>query len=275
MGYRLRQYHQKGYGTGTGSGAPTYCAEATAFFAEHSVQLSNPNKLVVNHCFEYLIANNAFSNVSVLWFPILLTEQQSLTNWKTPTSFRPTAYNFGSTFVPKVGFPANAAALTYMATGWIPATHGGSNYQLLNAKVGAFMKDNVADDGLCMGVRNNGTISLRPRATFDQATGVINGSGGSVANTNGQGLFTIGSSNGTTNQINRNGSLLGNTTDTFNAQLSDGQLFLYAWNDGAIAPNAPALHINNNTMQAAFAASPSINEAAIIYVRDYLIANLV
>lgn len=255
-------------------GAPTYTEEATAFFAAHSVQLSDVNKVVVNHCFQYLIDNAVLSTVSALWFPRLVTEQQSLTNWKTPASFRPTAYNFGSSFVPKIGFPANATNETYMTTGWIPATHGGSLYTLNDASVHVIMKDDVQDDGLAIGVNHNGVIALRGRTTFDQATGYINSSSGAAANTNGQGVFSISTTGGASNDIKRNGTLLGNTVNATTA-LPDGQVFLYAYHNAAIAEDAPDYFIDANTIQCAAIGSSTVNPNALKYVNDYLTANLV
>lgn len=256
-------------------GAPTYTEEATAFFAAHSVQLSDVNKVVVNHCFQYLIDNAVLSTVSALWFPMLVTEQQSTIEWKNPSGdFTLIPVNFGSAFVPKVGFPADAANETYMTTGWIPDTHGGSIFTQNNAKAACFMKDNVQDDGYAMGVLYNGVVGIRPRTSFDQATGYINDSSGSGANTNGSGMFSISTSDGANNDIKRNNTSLG-TSASATGTLSDGQVFLYALHDGVIGFDQPGRFIDNNTIQCAALGSSSMSDVHLKYVVDYLTANLV
>ena len=135
--------------------ATSYRAESLALFAAMSVQLNTAQKNLVDAQIGLLITDGSWAAADAIWFPMMVTEQQSLINWKNPGTYDAIAVNFASTFVPKVGFPAVAANSNYLRTQYTPYVNG-VNWQPANAKMMVYVKDNRQDDGRTIGATSKG-----------------------------------------------------------------------------------------------------------------------
>ncbi|MEO6901539.1 MAG: hypothetical protein ABI241_00465 [Bacteroidia bacterium] len=250
-----RMFKSRNFTGGTNS----YCTEAQAYFNAMTVQLNDTYKGFWNTSILAMIANGTWGVADVICVPCMLTEQQSNLNMKNPTSAigRLIPNGFGSTFVPKVGYPGVNANSTYFNTGYAPNGNG-VNWTLTNAKVSVKLKDNIQDDNYALGVRYNGSVVIRSRSIGDTFDGKVNSASTSVANTNGSGLFSV-STNGTNAYLDRNGTNLITTAST-PTDNPDHELLVSAWYDGAMP--APALFCNN-TIQFVYAGAMHSNDAAI------------
>ena len=252
--------------------AASYRAESLAIFAAHSVQLSTAQKNLVDTQVGLLITDGSWAAADVIVFPMLVTEQQSLINWKNPGTYTGVANNFGSSFVTKVGYPAVSANSTYIRTGFTPYSNG-VNWVLNNCKAIVYLKDNVQDDGRACGGISNGNTLIRPRDTSNQFIGRINGAnntGGS--NTNGDGLFSV-SADGTNVILKRNNTVI-STQALATTGVTNSELLVYAFNDAASPTVTPNYYSNNNTIQCYAFGSTSMNDATFKTVRDNLAAGL-
>lgn len=248
---------------------PTYRAQSVAIFAAHAVQLTTAQKVVFDYGIDYWITSGDWAEMDVVWYPKLVTAQQGHINLKNPSAYTLTPMNFASTFVTKVGYPCVSANSTHLKTGWIPRTHG-VKYTLNNASVFVKMKNNVTDDGLAIGVANNGVIFLRPAATFGDLTGYLNDSTSfSVSNSVGNGLFSAARTGVSAGTIKRDTTTLGTFTTTSDT-VPDAEVFAGGYNNGGTA----AGFINGNTVEGFGFGSASVNMANIKTVFDYWNTNL-
>lgn len=258
-------FRSRNYGAST-----SFRTESIALFAAMTVQLSDSQKAVVNYAIDQWITSGVWAATDRIWVPCLVTQQQSLLNWKNPAGTALTAFNFASTFVSKIGFPGVAANSTYLLTDYTPSTNG-SQYTLNNAKVLAYIKNNIQDDGYTLGAISGGDILMRQRDTGDVFTGYINGAeGDSSSVTDGSGLFSI-ETNGTTTTRRRNGTIVGSPTTFSPTTICSGKQILYAWNDGGdVATN----FIDGNTIQCVMYGNNTISDASVKLGVEYLLANL-
>lgn len=253
--------------------ATSYRAESLALFAAMSVQLNTAQKNLVDAQIGLLITDGSWAAADAIWFPMMVTEQQSLINWKNPGTYDAIAVNFASTFVPKVGFPAVAANSNYLRTQYTPYVNG-VNWQPANAKMMVYVKDNRQDDGRTIGATSNGNSLIRQRDTADLFIGRINGGDVSVSNSNGDGLFSISTSDGVNIVHKRNNTVLATTAATFNGSRTNAELLVYCWNTAAAPIVTPASFIDSNTIQCVAFGSSSMNDATFKTVRDNLAAGL-
>lgn len=250
-----------------------YSSEAQALFAAMAVPLSVAQKNLVNDQIALLVADGSWAAADVIVFPMLVTEQQSLLNWKNPGTYNATAINFGSTFVSKTGFPASAANSSYLRTGYTPFSNGVA-WQPSDAKALCYAKDNVQDDGRSLGGISNGNTLIRQRDTSNQFIGRINGGNVSVSNSLGDGLFSISTSDGVNIVHKRNDVVLATTPAVFNGSRTNSELFVYAFNEGASPAVTPNNYLTNNTIQCYAFGSSAMNDGTFKTVRDNLAANL-
>lgn len=260
-----RIFHSRRYYT-----APVYRAESIAYFATHAVQLSTVQKTLVDAQFDLLITSGAWLESDVIVFPMLMTEQQSAVNWKAPGTHNAIPMSFGSSFVPKVGYPAVSANSTYLRTQYTPYVNG-VKWQPSNAKALVYVKDNVQDDGYVMGGSANGNTMMRPRDTADSFTAYLNGAQPTgQPNADGSGLFSVSTSDGVNLVRKRNNSVIATVAATFNGSRTNSELFVYCWNNAGTASN----FINNNTIQCYAFGSAAMDDSIFKTVRDNLAAGL-
>lgn len=251
----------------------TYRPESLAIFAAHSVQLSDTQKTLVDTQVGLLITDGSWAAADAIWFPMLITEQQSLINWKNPGTFTLIPVNFASTFVTKVGFPGVLANSTYLRTQYTPFING-VNWIQNNCKALCYVKDNVQDDGRALGGVSNGNTMLRPRDTSDQFIGRIDGAFNSGnSNSDGSGLFSVSTSDGANLVLKRNNSTVA-TVASSTTGVTNSELLVYCWNDAASPTVTPNYFINNNTIQCIAFGSSTMNDAIFKTVRDNLAAGL-
>lgn len=263
-----RFFHTRTYAT-----ANAYRTESLTLFAAMSVQLNTAQKNLVDEQIGLLIADGSWAAADVIVFPMLVTEQQSLLNWKNPGTFNGLAVNMGSTFVSKVGYPAVSANSTYLRTQYTPYSQG-VNWVQNNAKVLVYVKDNVQDDGRAIGGISNGNTMIRPRDTSNQFLGRLNGASHTgAANTSGDGLFSVSTSDGANLVLKRNNSTIG-TVAAATTNVTNSELLVYCWNDAASPTVTPNFFINNNTIQCYAMGSSAMNDATFKTVRDNLAAGL-
>ena len=252
---------------------PSYRAESLAIFAAHSTQLSNAQKFLVDTQVGLLITDGSWAAADAIWFPMMVTEQQSLINWKNPGTYTLIPVNFASTFVTKVGFPAVLANSTYIRTQYTPNING-VNWTQNDAKLLCYVKDNVQDDGRVLGGISNGNTMIRSRDTSNQFLGRINGANHTgTANSNGDGLFSVSTPDGANVTLKRNNTVL-NTSAFTTTGKTNSELLAYAWNDAASPTITPNYYINNNTIQCIAFGSSAMNDAIFKTVRDNLAAGL-
>lgn len=263
-----RIFHTRTYAT-----ANAYRAESLALFAAMSVQLNTAQKNLVDAQIGLLITDGSWAAADVIVFPMLVTEQQSLLNWKNPGTYNATAVNFSTTFVTKVGYPAVLANSTYLRSNYIPYSNG-VNWTLNNAKALCYIKDNVQDDGRVFGGASNGNTLLRPRDTGNNFIGRINGAAHTgVSNTSGDGLFSVSTSDGSNIVLKRNDSVL-STQAQVTTGITNTEILVYAFGSAAAPTVTPANFINNNTIQCYAFGSSAMNDATFKTVRDNLAAGL-
>ena len=252
---------------------PSYRAESLAIFAAHSTQLSNAQKFLVDTQVGLLIDDGSWAAADVIVFPMLVTEQQSLINWKNPGVFNGTAVNFASSFVTKVGYPAVSANGTYIRTGFTPYSNG-TNWVQNNAKALCYVKDNVVDDGRALGGISNGNTLLTTRSSSATCIGRINAvTTNAPSNTDGSGLFSVSTADGANLVCKRNNSVLGTTSYTATG-VTNSELLVYAFNDAGAGTVTPNYYMNNNTIQCYAFGSSAMNDATFKTVRDNLAAGL-
>lgn len=241
------------------SALPTYTAEATAWFAAHAVQLSDTQKTLVNTEIKTLVDAGEWAKLAVMWRPAMVTAQQGHINLINPAAHTLVPYNFASSFVSKVGYPAVSANSTYIDTNWVPRNDGYGKFTLNDGVFGVILKDNVQDDGVAGGVSFNGDMNIRPRTTSNDFTGTLNSATTiDTGNTDGSGLFAL-KRTGAVNIVMIKGTTVLATVAAASATLSDGNLFLYALNAGGTA----GYFINANTIELFFAGSSSLDLAKI------------
>lgn len=251
----------------------SYRAESLALFAAMSSQLTTPQKVLVDAQIGLLITDGSWAAADAIWFPMLVTEQQSLLNWKNPGTYTMIPVNFASTFISKIGFPAVSANSTYLRTQYTPNING-VNWTQNDVKALCYVKDNVQDDGRALGGISNGNTMIRPRDTSNQFLGRINGANHTgTANSNGDGLFSVSTSDGANVSLKRNNTVLDTSAFTTTGK-TNSELLVYCWNDAATPTITPNYFINNNTIQCVAFGSSSMNDAIFKTVRDNLAANL-
>lgn len=255
------------------SDAVNYRPESIAIFAAHAVQLTQAQKILVDTQVGLLIDDGSWAAADAIWFPMMVTEQQSLINWKNPGTYTLIPVNFASSFVTKVGFPAVLANSTYIRTQYTPDING-VNWTQNNAKLLCYIKDNVQDDGRAIGGISNGNTMIRPRDTSNQFLGRVNGANHTgTANSNGDGLFSVSTPDGANVTLKRNNTTL-NTGAFSTTGKTNSELLAYAWNDAASPTITPNYYINNNTVQCIAFGSSAMNDATFKTVRDNLAAGL-
>ncbi len=263
-----RIFHSRTYSTPS-----VYSAESLALFAAMSVQLTTTQKNLVNTEVNRLISDGSWALADAIWFPMLVTEQQSLLNWKNPGTYTLIPVNFASTFVTKTGFPGVLANSTYLRTQYVPNING-VNWQQNDCKALCYVKDNVQDDGRALGGISNGNTMIRPRDTSNQFIGRINGANHTgTANSNGDGLFSVSNPDGLNVSLKRNNTVL-NTSAFTTTGKTNSELLVYCWNDAATPTVTPNFFINNNTIQCVAFGSSAMNDAVFKTVRDNLAAGL-
>lgn len=251
----------------------SYRAESLALFAAMSSQLTTPQKVLVDAQIGLLIDDGSWAAADAIWFPMLVTEQQSLLNWKNPGTYTLIPVNFASTFISKIGFPAVSANSTYLRTQYTPNING-VNWTQNNAKALCYLKDNVVDDGRALGGISNGNTLITSRSSSATFIGRINAvTTNAPSNTDGSGLFSVSTPDGANLVNKRNNTTLGTTSYTATG-VTNSEILLYAWNDAATPTITPLYHINNNTIQCAAFGSSAMNDAIFKTVRDNLAANL-
>jgi hypothetical protein len=251
----------------------SYRTESLAIFASHSVQLTTPQKVLVDTQVGLLIADGTWGAADVIVFLMMVTEQQSLINWKNPGTYTAIPVNFASSFVTKVGYPAVSASSTYIRTQYTPYSNGVQWVQN-NAKALCYVKDNVQDDGRALGGISNGNTLIRPRDTSNQFIGRLNGASHTGAsNSAGDGLFSVSTSDGANLLLKRNNSTIG-TVAAATTGVTNSELLVYAFNDAASPTITPNYYINNNTIQCYAFGSSAMNDATLKTVRDNLAAGL-
>lgn len=265
---RSRLFISRSYGP-----QAVYRTESIALFAAMSVQLSPAQKTLVDAQVDMLITDGSWAEADAIWFPMLVTEQQSLINWKNPGTYTLIPVNFASSFVSKVGFPAVSANSTYLRTQYTPNING-VNWTQNNCKALCYVKDNVQDDGRALGGISNGNTMIRPRDTSNIFIGRINGANHTgTANSNGDGLFSVSNPDGANVSLKRNNTVL-NTSAFTTTGKTNSELLVYCWNDAASPTITPLFFINNNTIQCVAFGSSAMNDATFKTVRDNLAAGL-
>lgn len=265
-----RLFHSRTY---SNSVQPSYRAESLAIFAAHSVQLTDPQKTLVDTQVGLLITDGSWAAADVIVFPMLVTEQQSLLNWKNPGTYNATAVNFSTTFVTKVGYPAVLANSTYLRSNYIPYSNG-VNWTQNNAKALCYVKDNIVDDGRALGGISNGNTLITTRSSSATCIGRINAvTTNQPSNTDGSGLFSVSTADGANLVVKRNNVVLGTVSYTATG-VTNSELLVYAFNDAGAGTVTPNYFINNNTIQCYAFGSSSMNDATFKTVRDNLAAGL-
>lgn len=245
-----------------------YRSESVALFAAMAVQLSNPQKVVVDDVMDQWIIDGVFGSAARIWVPCLVTEQQSLLNWKNPAGTALIANGYASSFVSKIGFPGNPANSTYLETDFTPSTDGGSLFTLTNSKVMAYIKDNLQDDGYTLGGVSGGDILIRQRDTGNNFIGRVNNSQSTTSGiTDSRGLWSV-ATDGTNCIKKRNGTTL-DTTASATTTLCSGKQYIGAWND-----NPSPLNFLNNTVQCVIYGQNTIDDASVKSGVEYILANL-
>jgi hypothetical protein len=264
-----RIFHTRSYSTPV-----TYSAEAIALFAAMTVPLTTGQKNLVSAQIDLLKADGSWAAADVIAFPMLVTEQQSLLNWKNPGTHNALAVSFASTFVTKTGFPSVAANSNYLRTQYTPFIDG-VNWQPSNAKAIVYVKDNVQDDGYTLGGISNGNLLVRQRDTSNMFVGYLNGGQpADISNSDGSGLFSVSTSDGANLVRKRNDSVLSTAAATFNGSRTNSEIFVYCWNSAASPTLTPTNFIDNNTIQCYAFGSSAMNDATFKTVRDNLAAGL-
>lgn len=250
-----------------------YRSESVNLFNSFAVPLTTPQMNTVDAQIDLLITDGSWSVSDVIVFPMLVTEQQSLKNWKNPSLYNGVAVNFASSFVTKVGYPAVSANATYIRTGYTPYSNG-VNWVQNNAKALCYAKDNVTDDGRALGGISNGNTLLTTRSSSATCIGRINAvTTNAPSNTDGSGLFSVSTADGANLVCKRNNSVLGTTSYTATG-VTNSELLVYAFNDAGAGTVTPNYHINNNTIQCYAFGGSAMNDAIFKTVRDNLSANL-
>lgn len=119
-----------------------------------------------------------------------LTEWDALFLLDYPGRFRHVNFITGALLGSDVGSPATTQFLgtrgasgAYINSGWIPSTHA-SKFTTIYNSVMAYVTNNAQSDGYVTGGRgavNTGHNAIRPRATSDVYTGVVNANSSGIA----------------------------------------------------------------------------------------------
>ncbi len=259
-----RIFHTRRYSTSV-----VFSNEALTLFSAMSVQLTTPQKIVINTVINQWKTDGVWAASDRIWVPCLVTEQQSLLNWKNPGGTALIPHNFTSLFVSKQGYYSIASINTYLETDYTPSTDG-VQYTLNNAKVIAYLKDNIQDDGYICGGIAGGDILLRPRDSSDTNLARVNGSTNTISSaTNGSGLNSM-ATDGTNCIQKRNNTTLA-TTASATTTINSSKQFIYCWNDGS---DVPLNFSNLQTIQLIMYGNNTINDASAKSGVEYILANL-
>lgn len=259
-----RLFHTRSYATPN-----NYSAESLALFAAMVTPLSTHQKNVVDYVVNLWVTNNVFSEADRIWVPCLMTEQQSLLNWKNPGGAALVPNNFASTFIPKIGYPGNPGASAYLTTDYNTFVNG-VNWTLNDCKVIARTLTNIQDDGWTLGARANGNTVFRQRDTANTFIGRVNGGFTSTAGmTNGSGVFSVGTSDGL-NIVKKRDNIVVGTDVVSTVSVTNQIQLIYCWNDTGDIP----ANFCSNTIQCVIYGSSAIDDGIVKTGMDYLLANL-
>lgn len=150
---------------------PAYEPEALAIFAAATTPPTVPRKIVINTLVKALKDGGVWSILSLFYVPGADSQISSL-NWINPGSYTLTAVNSPS-FTADRGWLGNGSS-NYLATGWDPATDGGSIYQRNDAHIGRF--GYAGDSGLNSDAGSETTIfaSIKPANTTSSTRARVN-----------------------------------------------------------------------------------------------------
>lgn len=229
-----------GVGLGVGGGAPSYSAEATAYFAAMSSQPDDTRKAVIDAFITTLVSEGIWAKLDAAGI-VRAHDAQAARLWLTDPARSATVVG-SPTFTADRGY-TGVPSTGYLDSGFNAAVDG-SNYTQNDCCFGGYLTPGVGTDTavtVYMMGSSSSTMRLAPRAVSDTVRARINSASETVSAISAvatrAGLTAAQRTGAALTEVFRNGASVGTDTDASTALASASVHLLTANGSGTVIDN--------------------------------------